>query len=150
MCVCVCVCARIQSHLKVWDQSDLLCFLKKFLLLIKAVTIWSNIQKKNYYFLKYYCTLKLQFSILMYFFLLFIPVIKTFSIITPVVSVTWSFRNHSYMLIYKQRWKLMCCFIFFGGPVIFFFRIIWLIKSFFLFLFFKKLILLFRRDVLKE
>ncbi len=42
-----------------------------------------------------------------------------FSIITPVFSVTWSFKNHSNMLIccsrniyYYQCWKLLCCFIF--------------------------------------
>ncbi len=41
-----------------------------------------------------------------------------FSIITPVFSVTWSFRNHSYILIwcsrnisYYQCWKQLCCFI---------------------------------------
>ncbi len=35
-----------------------------------------------------------------------------FSIITPVFSVTWSFRNHSNMLIYYQCWKQLCCFLF--------------------------------------
>ncbi len=33
-----------------------------------------------------------------------------FSIITPVFSVTWSFRNHSDMLIYYECVKLLCCF----------------------------------------
>ncbi len=40
--------------------------------------------------------------------------------ITPVISVTWSFRNHSNMLIchsrnishYYQCWKKLCCLIF--------------------------------------
>jgi len=37
-----------------------------------------------------------------------------FSIISPVFSVTWSFRNHSNMLIwclnisYYQSWKQLC------------------------------------------
>ncbi len=42
-----------------------------------------------------------------------------FRIITPVFSVTWSFRNHSNMMIccprnipYYQSWKSLCCFIF--------------------------------------
>jgi len=43
-----------------------------------------------------------------------------FSIITPVFSVTWSFRNHSNVMIccsrnisdYYQFWKQLCCLIF--------------------------------------
>ncbi len=44
-----------------------------------------------------------------------------FSIITPVVSVTWSFRNHSKMLIWSyikthyQYRKKLCYYIFFGN-----------------------------------
>ncbi len=61
-----------------------------------------------------------------------------FSIITPVFSVTWSFRNHSNMLIccsrnisdYYQCWKQLCCFIFWWKPkCILFFRILWWIES---------------------
>ncbi len=33
---------------------------------------------------------------------------------TLVFSVTWSFRNHSSMLIYNQCWKKLYCLIFFG------------------------------------
>ncbi len=36
-----------------------------------------------------------------------------FSIITPVFSMTWFYRNHSNMLIYYQCWKQLCCLIFF-------------------------------------
>ncbi len=43
-----------------------LLFLKKFFMLIKAAFIWSKIQKKGN-ILKYYCNLKYQFSILIYF-----------------------------------------------------------------------------------
>jgi len=46
-----------------------------------------------------------------------------FSIITPVFSVTWSFRNHSDMLIfysksisYYQWWNEFCCLIFLWKP----------------------------------
>ncbi len=55
-----------------------------------------------------------------------------FSIITPVFSVTWSFRNHNNMLIccsrnisdYYQCWKQLCCTIFLWKPwFILFFRI---------------------------
>jgi len=42
-----------------------------------------------------------------------------FSIITPVFSVTWSFRNQSNVMIwcsrnifYYQCWKQLCCLIF--------------------------------------
>ncbi len=43
-----------------------------------------------------------------------------FSIITPVFSVTWFFRNHSNMMVccsrnisdYYQWWKQLCCWIF--------------------------------------
>ncbi len=60
-----------------------------------------------------------------------------FSIITPVFSVTWSFRNHSNMLIccsiyisYNyQCWKQLCCFIFFVETVIHFLRVFWYIES---------------------
>ncbi len=38
-----------------------------------------------------------------------------FSIIIPVFSVTWSFRNHSNMQMYNNCWKLLCCFNFLGG-----------------------------------
>ncbi len=47
-----------------------------------------------------------------------------FSIITPVFSITWSFRNHSNMLIccsinisyYYQCWKQLCCLILLVKP----------------------------------
>jgi len=47
-----------------------------------------------------------------------------FIIITPVFSVTWSFRNHSNMRIwwstniyhYYQWWKQLCCFRFLWKP----------------------------------
>ncbi len=52
----------------------------------------------------------------------FIPVMQIwiFSIITPIFSVTWSFRNHSNILIccsrknsyYYHCWKQLCCLIF--------------------------------------
>ncbi len=44
-----------------------------------------------------------------------------------VFSVTWSFRNHSNMLIYFQCFKHLWCF--FWEAVILFFSILWLIKS---------------------
>ncbi len=51
-----------------------------------------------------------------------------FSIIAPVFSVTWSFRNHSNMLIccsrniyyYYQCWKQLCCLTFLWKPQYFF------------------------------
>ncbi len=54
-----------------------------------------------------------------------------FSIITPVFSVAWSFRNHSNMLFwwsinisyYFQCWKQLCCLIFFCGNSNILFRI---------------------------
>ncbi len=54
--------------------------------------------------------------------IIFIPVMKSwiFSIITPVFSVTWSFRNHTNMLIccsrnisdYYQHWKKLTSLLF--------------------------------------
>ncbi len=40
---------------------------------------------------------------------------STIFFITPVFSVTWSFRNHYNLFdsfIYYQCWKQFCCFIF--------------------------------------
>ncbi len=50
---------------------------------------------------KYYDNLNELFSILIYFKIYNIPVMQSwiFSIITPAFNVTWSFRNHSNMLI---------------------------------------------------
>ncbi len=62
-----------------------------------------------------------------------------FSIITPVFSVTWFFRNHSNMMIYcclrniyfyYQCWKQLCCLIILWKLwFIFFFNILWWIES---------------------
>ncbi len=62
---------------------------------------------------KYYYILK-QVSILKYFLLNFNFVMQSwiFSIITPIFSVTWSFRNHSNMLIWKI--SLFCLFLSFS------------------------------------
>jgi len=51
---------------------------------------------------------------------------------TPAASVTWSFRNHSNILIwcsrnisyYYQGWKQLCCLILVKNAVNFF-RILW-------------------------
>ncbi len=53
---------------------------------------------------KYYFNLKRVISIWIYFKIYFIPVMQTqiFSIITPVFSVTWSFRKRSNMLPKKH------------------------------------------------
>jgi len=61
-----------------------------------------------------------------------------FSIITPVFSVTWSFRNHSNMLIfcwrnisdYYQCWKQSCYFIFLWKPWYIFFHDSLMIRKF--------------------
>ncbi len=63
-----------------------------------------------------------NFFIWMYYKMSFIPVMQSwiFSIITQVFTVTWSFRNHSNMLIgcsrnisyYYQCWKQLDCLIF--------------------------------------
>ena len=42
-------------------------------------------------------------------------------------SITWSFRNHSNMMIHYQSWKQFCCLIFFHN-LWYFFRILWWIK----------------------
>ncbi len=61
-----------------------------------------------------------------------------FSIITPVFSVTWFFRNHSNMMICCLRniyfdyqcWKQLCCLIILWKLwFIFFFNILWWIES---------------------
>ncbi len=63
-----------------------------------------------------------------------------FSIISPVFKVTWSFRNHSDMLIccsgsissYYQYWKQLCCFIVFCPDLhLFFFNLVfcWLLLT---------------------
>ncbi len=66
---------------------------------------------------------------------------KFFSIITPVLSVTWSFRNHSHVLNRCSRnissshqcltpfIFLIHVFFFFWWPWNFFFRILWWIES---------------------
>ncbi len=51
-----------------------------------------------------------------------------FNIITPVFSVTWSFRSHSNMLIYIMLGTFLAAWYFFE-PVILFVRILWWIKS---------------------
>ncbi len=63
--------------------------------------IWSKIKKK-FFFVKCYCNLKYQFSILIYFIFYSLFLIIWFPLrqswifsITLVFSVTWSFRNHS-------------------------------------------------------
>ncbi len=72
------------------------------------------------------CEILLQFKITFFYFNILWNVIYScdqswiVSIITPVCSVTWSFRNHSNMLIccsrnitsHYQCWKQLCCFIF--------------------------------------
>ncbi len=69
-----------------------------------------------------------------------ISVIKAdwiFSIISPVFSVTWSFRNHSNILMwclaniysYYQCLILLCCLIFLWKPLRFFFNILLWIES---------------------
>ncbi len=98
----------------------------EWIMLTKAAFIWSKTVKSN--ILKYYYNFKQLFYILIYF----IPVIQRwiFSIITPVFSVTWSFRNHSNMLISCSRnisnsyqcWKWMCCSIFLGNWYFFFLK----------------------------
>ncbi len=103
------MCVYLQSYILhhcTWDAAGLisfinklfsqsvhcfLCFWKRSLLFTKAAFIW----------LKYYR-------------------IWIFSIITPVFRVTWSFRNHSNILIcfsknisdYYQCWNQLCCLIF--------------------------------------
>ncbi len=54
--------------------------------------------------MKYDYNLKYQFSILIYLKILYISVTQSwiFSIINSVFSVTWSFRNHSNMLLKKH------------------------------------------------
>ncbi len=86
-----------------------------FLTLFKGVTIqniceaayWSSLYifTKFWNIVKYYYNLKSMFSIAMYFKMQFIPLMQSyiFSIITPVFSVTWSFRNHSNMLIWCSK-----------------------------------------------
>ncbi len=68
---------------------------------------------------------KQLFSILIYIRMYFISVMQSwiFSIIIPVFSVTWSFRNHSNMLICCSRhnssyqyWKQLCCKILLWKP----------------------------------
>jgi len=78
----------------------------------KAAFKWSKIHSKQEY-----CKVLLQYTITVFYLsVLFIPVMWSWisSIITPVFSVTWSFRNHSNMLIccsrniYYQCWKPLC------------------------------------------
>ncbi len=96
-------------------------FLSLSLLLAKATFIWSKIFK-----------IILPFKITV-FCLEFISVIKAdwiFSIISPVFSVTWSFRNHSNILMwcltniycYYQCLILLCCLIFLWKPLRIFFQ----------------------------
>ncbi len=73
----------------------------------KTVILWNIVTVYNNCFLWIYR--KMQFMMQSWI----------FSIITPVFSVTWSFRNHSNMLICCsgnvsycfQCWKQLCCFI---------------------------------------
>ncbi len=61
-----------------------------------------------------------------------------FSTITPVFSVTWSFINHSDMLIccsrnisyYNQSWKQFCCIIFLWNPLCIYFMFFWCLNYF--------------------
>ncbi len=114
-------------------------FLSLSLLLAKATFIWSKIFK-----------IILPFKITV-FCLECISVIKAdwiFSIISPVFSVTWSFRNHSNILMwcltniycYYQCLILLCCLIFLWKPLRIFFNIVLWIESLKekLFIFFKK------------
>ncbi len=97
-------------HVSIFDNYAALW---KCLMLIKPAFLIKNTENCN--IVKYYYNLKDCISILMYFKISFISVMQSciFSIITPVFSVTWSFRNHSDMMIYYQYWKQLCCFYIF-------------------------------------
>ncbi len=74
--------------------NHLKCFGNKYIMLTKAAFIWSKIQQN--------CEIGLLFQITVFYFKMqFIPLMQIwiFCIITPVFSVTWSFRNYSNMLI---------------------------------------------------
>ncbi len=80
-----------------------------------------------------------SFSIWIYFKIEFIPVMQSwiFSIITPVFSVTWSFRKsfeYADLLLKKHFWllsvlKTVVLLHILVGAVIFFCRILWWIES---------------------
>ncbi len=80
------------------------CFRNKFLCFTKTTFLWSKYLKQKY------CEIILPFKIFflliwIYFKYIFFSVMQSwiFSIITLVFSVTWSFRNHSNMLICCSR-----------------------------------------------
>jgi len=114
-------CHIIKLHLYTKNPSDSFAytvhfksvayFSNKSLIHTKAALIWTKIQKK-----------KIEFEI-MWNTIAIIIIFKNVAVITQVFSVTWSFRNHSNMLIcclrnisYHQCWKQSCCSIFLWKP----------------------------------
>ncbi len=91
----VCICIKVAY-----------CFWQKSIMLTKTVFYLIQIQKKNCIIVKYYFNLKELYSI------------ENFSIITPVFSVTWSFRNLSNGLIWCLviiKYYCYYCLIFCGN-----------------------------------
>ncbi len=85
------------------------------LLLTKAVENQWNSNVVNYYYSNCIITVNVIYS-------LFLTCDQSwiFSIITPVFSVTWSFRNQCNMIICSGNfsyycWKQLCCSYFFGN-----------------------------------
>ncbi len=86
-----------------------------------AVSLFDQEYSKTFYIVKYYHLKWLFCCVLIRVKVSFIPVINQiwiFSIIAPVFSVTWSFRNHSDLLLKKHFLQLSVlktvvqCFIF--------------------------------------
>ncbi len=92
-------------------------FLKESLLLTKAA-LYSKNSKNSEILLE--CKTAVFYVNICYNVIYFCDQSCIFSIITPVFSVTWCFRNHYNMLIccsrnisdYYQCWKQLCCTIF--------------------------------------
>ncbi len=96
---------------KFWTVTFVMFLFVKSLLLIKPAIIWSTVQQKKnsktliLFFLLFKITFLFEYILKCNLFLWFQSFIL--SIITPVFSVTWSFRNHSNMLILRFKKHLL-------------------------------------------
>ncbi len=113
-----------------WIEYNIVVYLMYYLCVYVYVCIcnWSIVfnqyvffKCKNSTIVKYY---NLKYSIWMFSGMIYWCKSWIFIIITPVFSVTWSFRNHFNMMIWCSRnisyqcWKRLCCLIFLWKKVI--------------------------------